>query len=70
MAIYLQGEGVRLGLQERYGKVLTRAHLSICRRSAETLGVAEQLQTLFPQALTTGGNIPMRINACTRFIVL
>ena len=70
LAIHLQGEGVRLCLDEGYRQLLARTHFSICRPSAERLGIADRIRTLYPHALLSGQRRSISIRQCAKFIVL
>lgn len=70
LTIHFQGEGVRLCLLEKYKDMMAKVNLSICRRSAETLGLTGRLRSLYPHAMEANRNASIRISQCTRHIVL
>ncbi len=70
LTIHLQGDGVCLCLDKKCQEVLDHVHFSICRHSAESLGVVEQIQTRYPQILTSAAASAVVIGACSKHLVL
>lgn len=70
LAVHLLGEGVRLCLGRGYRDLLVRTHLTICRRSAEMLGITAHIRAFYPHALTSEQNNAITIVQCARCIVL
>lgn len=70
VAVHLQGDGVRLCMDERCQKVLDQVPFSICRNSAESLGVADEIQARYPQVFAPDTAFPSVIGACSKQLVL
>ncbi len=70
LAVHLQGDGVRLCLEKRCQEVLDQVQFSICRNSADSLGVTDQIENRYPHALTSSTTCPVIIAACSKQVVL
>lgn len=70
LAVHFQGDGVRLCLDKRSREVLDQIQFSICRHSAEALGIADQVLSRYPHLLTSDRSTPAAIGACAKHVVL
>lgn len=70
LLIHLSGTAVRLCLQEGFQKVLIRSRVTVCHRSADRLGLHEQIERLCPGTLTSPRRPPLDVAQCPRRLVL
>ena len=70
LAIHLQGDGVLLCLEKSCQEVLDHVQFSICRHSAASLGIADQIRTRYPHTLASAPDSPVVIGECTKHVVL
>ena len=70
LTVHLQGDGVRLCLEKRCQEVLDHVRFSICRHSAESLGVVDQIQARYPHLLTSATASPVVLGAYSKHVVL
>ena len=70
LAVHFQGDGVCMCLEKKCQAVLDHVHFSICRQSAESLGVVDQIQTRYPHIFTSAADSPAVIGACSKHLVL
>ncbi len=70
LTVHLQGDGVSLCLEKRCQEMLDLVQFTICRNSAESLGLVDKIQTCYPHLLTSAAASPAVIGACTKHMVL
>ena len=70
LTVHLQGDGVRLCLEKRCQEVLDHVQFTICRHSAESLGLVDEIQTRYPHILTSAAASPAVIGSCSKHVVL
>ena len=67
---HISGLGVKLCLRQGFQAVLAHAQVTICRRSAERLGLRDQIEALTRHVLTSSRRPPLNIIQCDRCLVL
>lgn len=68
--IHLTGSGVKVAGSTAFEPVKAWAQITICRRSAEQLGLTEDLERRYPHKLTEDESMADVILGCDRHLVL